>query len=75
MELLLTEGELIVLVDKHGNGLLVLGPDGSFLGRRLSIGWGEGLVYYPGQICIDGNGDIFVADRGNNRLQAFAPAK
>ncbi len=66
---------LIVLVDNHGNGILVLGPDGTFLGRRLSIGWGEGLVYYPGQICIDLQGDIFVADRGNNRLQAFAPAK
>lgn len=66
---------LIVLVDNHGNGLLVLGPDGSFLGRRLSIGWSEGLVYYPGQICIDADGDIFVADRGNNRVQAFTPAK
>ena len=64
---------LIVLVDNHGNGLVVLGADGAYLGRRLSIGWTEGLVYYPEQICIDAKGNTFVADRGNNRLQAFTP--
>jgi len=66
---------LIVLVDGHGHGLVVLAPDGTYLGRRLSIGWTEGLVYYPEQICIDAKGDTFVADRGNNRLQAFTQVK
>ena len=70
-----TEQGLIVLVDNHGNGLVVLGADGAFLGRRLSIGWTEGLVYYPEQICLDAKGNTFVADRGNNRLQAFTPVK
>ena len=65
----------IVLVDQHGNGLVVLGKDGAYLGRRLSIGWSEGLVYYPGQVCIDSRGDAFVADRGNNRIQAFTAPK
>ena len=69
-----TEGPLVV-VDGHGMGLVVAGRDGAFLGRRLSIGWSEGLVYYPGQICIDGKGDVFVADRGNQRIQAFGAAK
>jgi len=66
---------VIVLVDNHGNGLVVLAADGTYLGRRLSIGWSDGLVYYPGQICIDERGDTFVADRGNNRVQAFTTAK
>lgn len=73
--LTLTSQGPLVLVDQHGNGLVVLGRDGSFLGRRLSIGWSEGLVYYPGQVCIDSRGDAFVADRGNNRIQAFIAPK
>jgi sugar lactone lactonase YvrE len=71
----LSDRGLIVLVDGHGNGLVVLAPDGTYLGRRLGIGWTEGLVYYPGQICIDARGDVFVADRGNHRVQAFTQAR
>jgi len=62
----------LVVVDKTGNGLVVVGRDGAFLGRRLSIGWSEGYVYYPEQVCLDANGNAFVADRGNHRIQVFA---
>jgi hypothetical protein len=65
----------LVIVDKTGNGLVVVGRDGGFLARRLSIGWSEGLVYYPGQLCINAKGDAFVADRGNHRIQAFTAPK
>lgn len=65
----------LVLVDHHGNGLVVLGRDGAYLGRRLSIGWSEGFVYYPAQICVDSRGNVFVADRGNHRIQAFVAPK
>jgi hypothetical protein len=61
----------LVLVDKNGSGLVVVGPDGKFLGRQLSQGWNEGLVYYPAQICLTESGLTFVADRNNNRVQAF----
>ncbi|HZR10447.1 MAG TPA: NHL repeat-containing protein [Myxococcales bacterium] len=73
--LTLTAQGPIVLVDQHGNGLVILGKDGAYLGRRLSIGWSEGLVYYPGQVCINSRGDAFVADRGNHRIQAFTAPK
>jgi DNA-binding beta-propeller fold protein YncE len=73
--LTLTAQGPLVLVDQHGNGLVVLGRDGSFLGRRLSIGWSEGLVYYPTQVCIDSRGNTFIADRGNHRIQAFIAPK
>jgi hypothetical protein len=59
------------LVDQNGNGVVVLGVDGVYQGRQLAIGWGDGSVYYPAQICVNGNGDVFVADRGNNRVQVF----
>jgi hypothetical protein len=72
---LLATSRGLVLVDQNGSGLVVVGQDGSYLGRQLSMGWSAGFVYYPGQICITGAGEVFVADRGNNRLQVFSAAR
>jgi len=63
-------GRLIV-GDQNGGGIVVLGSDGSFLGRRLDRGWKVGLLRYPSDLCIDGSGLLHVADRGNNRIQTF----
>lgn len=65
----------LFLVDQNGNGIVALGSDGSYLGRSLSIGWSEGFVYYPAQLCVTGSGDGYLADRGNNRVQVFAVGK
>ena len=59
------------LVDQNGNGIVVLGADGAFQGRQLAIGWSDGYLYYPAQLCINGAGTAFIADRGNNRVQVF----
>ena len=59
------------MVDQYGNGIVVLGADGSFQGRQLAIGWGDGVLYYPGQLCINARGEAFIADRSNNRVQIF----
>jgi len=61
----------IFMVDQNGSGVVLLGPDGSFHGRRLSMGWKEGFVRYPAQMCITENGAAFIADRGNNRVDGF----
>ncbi len=63
-------GNLLV-VDQNGGGILVLGRDGTPRGRQLGMGWKEGLLRYPSQICAGADGTVFVADRGNNRVQAF----
>ncbi len=60
------------LVDQNGNGIAVLGSDGAFLGRELEMGWMNGRVYYPAQMCVNAEGLAFVADRGNNRVQVFS---
>jgi sugar lactone lactonase YvrE len=59
------------LVDQNGNGIVVLGADGAFQGRQLAIGWGDGYLYYPAQLCINAAGTAFIADRSNNRVQIF----
>lgn len=63
------------LVDQNGHGLVLLGLDGRFLGRELEMGWLPGRVYYPGQLCGNGGGQLFVADRNNNRIQVLGEAR
>jgi len=65
----------IYVVDQNGGGIVLLGQDGSYLGRQLGMGWNEGLLSYPSQICINEEGEAFIADRGNSRIQIFALVK
>ncbi len=58
--------------DQNGHGIAVFGIDGAYQGRLLSLGWGEGLIYYPAQVCVNDRDELFVADRYNNRVQAFS---
>lgn len=63
---------ILYLADEHGGGIVLLGQDGSVLGRQLAMGWNEGLLSYPSQLCLNDKGQLFVADRGNSRVQVFA---
>jgi streptogramin lyase len=63
------------LVDQNGNGIAVLGSDGGFLGRELEMGWMNGRVYYPAQMCVNADGLAFIADRNNNRVQVFSTSR
>lgn len=63
-------GTLYVL-DENGGAVIVVGADGSFIGRRLSLGWKKGLLAYPAQACANGAGNLFIADRDNSRVQIF----
>lgn len=63
------------VVDAHGNAVVRLGTDGGFQGRELAMGWSDGTIYYPAQICVTSAGDLVVADRDNNRVQIFAPPR
>jgi hypothetical protein len=72
--MLVTKGR-IFLVDQNGSGVVLLGMDGAYQGRQLSIGWSEGLVNYPSQLCITESGAAFVADRYNNRVQVFSTSR
>jgi NHL repeat len=64
-------GKLYV-VDQNGNAVVRLGTDGAYQTRELGMGWTDGAVYYPGQICVTSEGDLLVADRNNNRVQIFS---
>lgn len=61
----------VFLLDENGGAIVVIGPDGTFKGRQLSLGWKPGLLYYPTQMCMNKKGDLFIADRNNSRVQIF----
>ena len=65
----------IYLVDRNGSRVIVIGQDGTFIGRISERGWKEGLLNYPSQMCISDNGDVFIADTNSNRVQIFMLVK
>jgi len=62
---------LIYLIDQHGNGVVLVAPDGGYLGRQLGLGWDDAGLYYPTQVCVSDQGTLFIADRNNSRVQVF----
>lgn len=62
----------LLVVDQHRHTLLSFGLDGAYRGRTLRFGWREGMLRYPGQVCTTQSGQLFIADRQNNRVQVFA---
>lgn len=67
---------LLYVVDSNGNGTVTLGSDGSFIARRLVMGWNEGQVNYPEQVCLASQGTmLYLADRNNSRVQIFQVVK
>jgi DNA-binding beta-propeller fold protein YncE len=65
----------IYLADKNGGNIYIVGQDGSFKGEQLSMGWKEGQLRYPCQVCVNDKGEVFVADRDNNRIQIFSTVR
>lgn len=63
--------DTLYIADQYGSGLVLVGPDGKFLGRKFNMGWEDGQFNYPAQICIDDQNRMFIADMNNSRVQVF----
>jgi sugar lactone lactonase YvrE len=63
-------GRLVVL-DRHGGGVVIVHPDGAAEARQIDAGWREGELRYPSGLCLDEVGRLFVADTDNGRVQMF----
>ena len=63
----------VFVTDTDLHALLQFGKKDYQLVRRTGTkGGGEGELYFPGGLCIDTNGDVFVADENNNRVSVFS---
>ena len=65
----------IYLVDRNGSKIVVLARDGTYIGKFSDLGWKDGLLNHPSQICLTEQGGLVVADTSNNRVQIFRPLK
>lgn len=62
---------IIYLTDQDGSSIVAIGKDGAFRGRALALGWKEGQLNRPAQICVNGKGEVYIADSANNRVQVY----
>ena len=63
----------IFVTDKHLHALLQFRKKDCKLVRRTGTkGAGEGQLDVPRGLCSDYNGDVYVADSGNNRVSVFS---
>ena len=62
----------IVVAECNGECVSVLTPDGNKIQSIGSKGSGNGQFYSPRGIAQDNEGNIYVVDEGNNRIQKFS---
>ena len=59
--------------DTSADAVVRLAPDLTQKGKWGSTGPGKGQFFSPGGIAIDPQGNIVVADMGNDRIETFTP--
>ena len=63
----------VFVTDSRLHALLQFGKKDYKLVRRTGTeGGGEGQLHYPYGLCIDYNGDVYVAESSNNRVSVFS---
>ena len=59
--------------DETKSRITMWAPDGTYIGHFGEYGWDDGQFRSPHGLAMDSRGRLFVADRGNNRIQIFTP--
>ena len=68
---LLIRGEVMYVVDSRNNRIQMYTLDGDFIDQWGSAGEGNGEFNLPWGICDDSEGNIYIADWRNDRVQKF----
>lgn len=69
---LVTPSDDIYVADGYGNSRVVrFSPEGKYVCSWGKRGTGPGEFHIPHSIAMDANERIYIADRGNNRIQVF----
>lgn len=62
------EGNLFIT---YKNGILIFDPNGNLLSKFGEVGDKPGQIRSVVDVALDNNGDVYVADRGNNRVNKY----
>jgi NHL repeat len=62
---------ILFVAEGSGSSIVAFGRDGSFLARQLTMGWEDGALNHPAQMCVNDKDEVFIADRDNSRVQIF----
>ena len=66
---------MVFVTDANNNRVQVFDGRGALLGTFGESGDGQGKFDTPAGIAVAGDGNVFVADSGNSRIQVFRPAQ
>lgn len=70
-ELLVTEGQLF---GKHSGGCIKVINNDRSMKKSIGPKYGHNLSFVnPSGVCVDGNGNFFIADKCNNNVTMFNP--
>ena len=58
----------------ENNRIQKFDSNGNFLTKWGSTGSGDGQFEEPTSIALDTSGNVYVVERGNSRIQVFAPS-
>ncbi|HYZ95660.1 MAG TPA: 6-bladed beta-propeller [Nitrososphaeraceae archaeon] len=62
------------MVDSAKNPLIqVFDTEGNFITQFGKYGMGNGEFHKPEHVIVDKEGNVYVVDRGNRRIQVFTP--
>jgi DNA-binding beta-propeller fold protein YncE len=59
------------VLDKSNNRIQKFDSNGNFIMKWGSPGTADGQFNFPDGIAIDSEGNVYVADSDNNRIQVF----
>ena len=63
--------EKFIVTDKNNNCVKVFDERGQFLYKFGEKGDGDGQMNKPYGLCVDKHNNVFLCDKGNNRIQQF----
>lgn len=61
----------IYLCSEDGNKIVKISNTGEEILSFGSFGWGEGFLDNPGGVVVGSNGDVYVSDTDNSRVEVF----
>jgi len=63
----------VYIANTGGNTVLKVSPHGELIARFGSPGSGEGQLNQPTDVAVDGDGNMYVVDTENDRVQVWDP--